>query len=61
MVDIPIGAEIYYINDENIKARVTSLRGQKPLNLKVNRQAHLLQRKITGLSLSSTRNGVLDV
>jgi hypothetical protein len=31
MVDIPIGAEIYYINDENIKARVTSLRGQKTI------------------------------
>jgi len=31
MVDIPIGAEIYYINDKNIKTRVISLRGQKTI------------------------------
>lgn len=31
MVDIPIGSEIYYVNNENIKARVISLKGQKTI------------------------------
>lgn len=31
MVNIPIGAELTYINDENIKARVVKLSGQKTI------------------------------
>lgn len=31
MVDIPVDAEIYFVNDENIKARVISLNGQKTI------------------------------
>lgn len=31
MVDIPVGAEIVFINDENIKARVIALSGQRTI------------------------------
>lgn len=31
MVDIPVGAELTFINDENIKARVISLKGQRTI------------------------------
>lgn len=31
MVEIPVGAEIYYVNDENIKAKVISFKGQKTI------------------------------
>jgi hypothetical protein len=31
MVDIPIGAELTYINDDNIKAKVVSYKGQKTI------------------------------
>lgn len=33
MVNIPIGAELTYINDENIKARVVKLSGQKTIEI----------------------------
>jgi len=32
MVNIPVDAEIYFINDENTKAQVISLSGQKTIN-----------------------------
>ena len=31
MAEIPIGAELSYVNDENIKATVTSMKGQKTI------------------------------
>ena len=33
MVDIPIGAELTFINDENIKAKVVKQVGQKTIDL----------------------------